>query len=136
VAGSELPDISWFRADGREMVQSDWQSPPRATVGLLLTGDALDWRDVMGEPVVDDSFLILLNGAREDLFFTIPTIEWGSRWVLCIDTANDVIVEDPEVTSVDAGAQVAMLAHSMLVFKRTQPGRGSWRPNRPARGGF
>jgi glycogen operon protein len=133
VAGSDLPDIAWFRPDGREMTGTDWQNPQRASLALLLDGDALDWRDVKGEPVVDDTFLILLNGAHEDVAFTLPGGDWGSRWSLRIDTEQDTVSEGPEL---DAGSKVTLLAHSVSIYKRVMPGRGSWRPLRSARGGF
>jgi glycogen operon protein len=118
VAGSELPDIAWFRPDGREMKAADWERPARATLALLLSGDALDWRDANGEAVVDDSFLILLNGSHEDVQFTLPGFEWGTQWAIRIDTAHDAgrspamresIVPPPQKpavgarTAVDAG---------------------------------
>jgi isoamylase len=139
VGGSALPDIAWFRADGREMAPSDWEDPPRATMGLLLSGDALDWRDVEGEAVVDDSFLVLLNGAHEDVDFIVPNIDWGSRWALRIDTAQGMVTIDgaqENQTEIDASEKVKLLAHSVMVFQRIAPGRGSWRPSRSTRGGF
>jgi glycogen operon protein len=138
VAGSDLPDIAWFRADGKEMNQGDWQDPPRAAIGLLLTGDALDWRDPRGDTVVDDSFLVLLNGSHEPLEFTFPGFDWGSRWALCIDTAHDVFDPPPESASagIDAGTKVTILPHGAMVYQRILPRRGSLRPTRLTRGGF
>lgn len=134
VGGSELPDIAWFRPDGREMTQPDWEKPPRAALGLLLSGDALDWRNAEGDAVVDDSFLVLLNGSHDDVHFTVPGFEWGSRWALRIDTALDAFKEDR--SEVDANARVTLLAHSAMVLERVMPRRGSWRPTRSTRGGF
>jgi glycogen operon protein len=140
VAGSELPDIAWFRPDGREMTPLDWENPHRAALGLLLAGDALDWRDAEGQPVVDDTILVLLNGSHDDVRFTLPGFDWGSRWVLRIDTALDAFVCSPPSTprsiEVDAGARITLVAHSARVYKRLMPGRGSWRPSRSHRGGF
>ena len=133
VAGSELPDIAWFRPDGREMVASDWQNPHRAALALLLAGDALDWRDAAGESVVDDTFLVLLNGSHDDIRFSLPGAEWGSRWALRIDTAQETMSSGD---AFDAGARVPVIAHSVMVYKRVSPGRGSWRPTRSTRGGF
>ncbi|HEY8074852.1 MAG TPA: glycogen debranching protein GlgX, partial [Labilithrix sp.] len=53
VEGSELKDIAWFHPSGREMKTQDWQDPAHAAIGLLLAGDALDWRDELGESVID-----------------------------------------------------------------------------------
>jgi glycogen operon protein len=138
VAGSDLPDIAWFRPDGKEMLQEDWQAPPRATIGLLLTADALDWRSATGEPVVDDSFLVLLNGSREDVEFTIPAYEWGTRWAPVIDTTRSTIDLPPQSASggIDAATRVTLAANTVLVYQRILPIKGSLRPSRTARGGF
>ncbi len=133
VGGSELPDISWFRPDGREMAASDWQSPHRAALGLFLAGDALDWRDESGETVIDDTFLVLLNGSHDEVQFTLPDADWGNRWALRIDTVQETFSAGD---TVEAGARVALSAHSVIVYKRLTPGRGSWRLSRTSRGGF
>ena len=119
VGGSELPDIAWFAGEGREMTTEDWTDPKRATIGLLLSGDALDWRDAMGEPVVDDSFLVLLNGSREDVPFTLPPASWGARWAVRIDTTKDAIAEEGEH---DAGARILLVSNSAMVLKRAERG--------------
>ena len=128
IAGSELPDVAWFHRSGREMNQKDWQKPDRCVLGLLLAGDALDWRDAMGTPLIDDSFLLLLNGGRVDLTFVLPDEDWGSRWSTCIDTTKDSLMAAERI--VDAGAKITLVANSVMVLKRVTPIRGSWRARR------
>jgi glycogen operon protein len=119
--GGETKDIVWFHPEGREMGTRDWQEPKHATIGLLLSGDALDWRDQLGEPVFDDSFLVLFNGAREDIVFTLPGPEWGQRWAVRVDTTKDAMVEDGEHA---ASARVTLTANSAVVMKRVAPELG------------
>jgi glycogen operon protein len=126
VGGSELKDIAWFHCEGREMSLIDWQKPANCALGLMLAGDALDWRDAMGEPVIDDSFLLLLNGSRERVDFVLPGPEWGTRWALRIDTRKDSVVHEGEY---EAGARIRLDQNTMMVLKRVIPGRGSWRPS-------
>jgi glycogen operon protein len=133
VAGSDLPDIAWFRVDGREMQGSDWNQPERAVIGLLLSGEALDWRDAKGDNVLDDTFLILLNGSHDDVTFTFPSAEWGQKWACRIDTSQDIMSDG---ATLEAGARLSMPSHSLVVFKRTEPVRGTWRPTRSTKGGF
>ena len=133
VAGSDLPDIAWFRVDGREMQGSDWNQPERAVIGLLLSGEALDWRDAKGDNVIDDTFLILLNGSHDDVTFTLPSAEWGAKWACRIDTSQDTLSDG---ATLEAGARLSLPSHSLVVFKRTVPVRGSWRPTRSTKGGF
>jgi glycogen operon protein len=126
VDGSELPDIAWFHPAGREMRHDDWQSPTHAAIGLLLAGEALDWRDAGGEAVIDDSFLVLFNGSRVDVDFVLPGPEWGRRWTKRIDTRESMLAAGEEVA---AGATMTLVRNSSAVFKRVLPGRGSWRPS-------
>jgi glycogen operon protein len=124
VGGSELKDIAWFHPTGREMVPSDWQKPESCAIALLLSGDALDWRDAAGEPVIDDSFLLLLNGSRRPIGFVLPSAEWGTRWALRIDTRRESMIHDVEH---EAGTRLMLDQNTMMVLKRVLPGRGSWR---------
>jgi glycogen operon protein len=114
------------------MQQRDWQSPARCAIGLLLAGDALDWRDDRGEPVIDDSFLVLLNGGREDTAFVLPGAEWGRRWAKRIDTRESALCRGTEL---DAGATVTLVRNSAMVLERVVPTRGSWRVARAAEEG-
>jgi glycogen operon protein len=126
VDGSELKDIAWFHPSGREMTTRDWQEAEHAALGLLLAGDALDWHDELGEPVIDDSFLVLLNASREDVTFVLPSRAWGVRWAKRVDTRETMLAEDEPL---DAGARITLVKCSAVVLKRLLPGRGSWRPS-------
>ena len=129
VGGSELKDIAWFHCDGREMTLIDWQKPENNAIGLLLAGDALDWRDELGEPVIDDSFLLLLNGSRVAVDFVLPSLDWGTRWSLRIDTRTASMTHEGQF---EAGARISLDQNTMMVLKRVLPGRGSWRPSTAA----
>ena len=130
VEGSELPDVAWFSPTGREQTTADWDSPRFCAVGLLLAGDALGWRDERGEPVVDDSFLVVLNGDRVDVDFVLPAQQWGERWALRIDTKRPRLLDGSE--ELLAGAKVRLVANSAMVLQRVRPERGSWRAVRAA----
>ncbi len=126
--GSELKDVAWFHPEGREMNMLDWQEPKRAAIGLLLGGDALDWQDEDGTPIVDDSFLVLFNASREAIDFVLPAPEpWGRRWSLRADTSEPGRADG---RLYDASARLRLVACSAVVFKRVLPERGSYRPSR------
>ena len=76
VNGSALPDVWWFRADGRKMNQRDWQHG-EAVLGMFLNGDAIVEPDEHGEPVRDDSFVLLFNAHNEDREFKLPSAADG-----------------------------------------------------------
>jgi isoamylase len=84
--GSGLPDVWWFRPDGRKMTQRDWQRGDAHTLGVFLNGREIPSQTQRGEPVVDDSFLLLFNAYFEPVTFTLPTRRFGSRWLVELST--------------------------------------------------
>jgi isoamylase len=68
-------DLAWCRPDGGEMSDQDWDSG-MGSVAVFLNGDAITDRDRRGQPVSDDSLLLLFNGQHEALDWTLPK-QWG-----------------------------------------------------------
>jgi pullulanase/glycogen debranching enzyme len=101
----------WLRPDGGEMGAKDWSDPMHAAIAFRLDGDAIDVapaRDV-GH---DDSFLVMMNGARYTLPFTTPPAALGSAWRVVVDTRDA-----PRTGQVvDAGAAVEVGPGSLLVL--------------------
>ncbi|MET7614648.1 glycogen debranching protein GlgX, partial [Streptomyces seoulensis] len=89
-----LPDLIWLRPDAREMNDQDWRRGDAHSVGVFLNGDAIAERDAYGGRVVDDSFLLLLNGFWEPVDFRLPAASYGERWTTLIDTADPEGVPD------------------------------------------
>ena len=86
IRGSEVKDLSWFRPDGREMTDEDWNNGFTRCLGLRLSGDAINEVDADGRPVVDDTLLILLNAHHEPIPFVLPAHHRGVRWETILDT--------------------------------------------------
>ena len=76
---SKLSDIGWFRADGVEMEDEDWETGFAKSLGVFLNGLALPDPDQRGHRLTDDSFLLLFNGDHEDVSFVLPGGDWGKR---------------------------------------------------------
>jgi isoamylase len=114
--GSEgVPDISWFRPDGSEMNDEDWDTGFGKSVAVFLNGHGIPDLDPRGQRVIDDSFVICFNGHHEPLEFTLPPEEFGVAWQPVIDTAADV---DDNGETVAAGASRQIEARSVLVFQQ------------------
>jgi glycogen operon protein len=79
-------DLGWFKPDGTEMSDQDWNSGA-AAVGVFLNGEAITDRDRRGQRVTDDSFLLLFNGHHEPVKWTLPQ-QWGQTWELVLDTCD------------------------------------------------
>ena len=55
-------------------------------LGLRLAGDANEEVDDMGEPIMGDTFLVLLNAHHEGVPFMLPAHEVRVRWEPVLDT--------------------------------------------------
>ncbi|HWP59399.1 MAG TPA: glycogen debranching protein GlgX [Candidatus Acidoferrales bacterium] len=86
IRGSEVKDLSWFRPDGKEMADEDWNNPSGRCLGLRLAGDAIDELDAQGQRVIDDTLLILLNAHHEPVPFILPAHRRKVRWEVILDT--------------------------------------------------
>ena len=84
---SDLGEIEWLRPTGERMIEEDWTMWYARAMTVFLNGDAIAEPGPRGERIVDDSFLVLINAAAEDIEFTIPSASMPSSWVVALDTA-------------------------------------------------
>jgi isoamylase len=115
VNDSPLPDVWWFRLDGRRMTRRDWEHG-EATLGMFLNGQAIRHPGPHGERVTDDSFLLLFNGHGEDRQFMLPRRRMGLRWELELCTADPTASAGS--VSYDAQATITVTDHSITILKR------------------
>lgn len=92
VKGSVERDIAWYNPDGNEVPGEAWNSGWARTLGLMLNGKTLQASCEDGSPMMDDSFLILVNAAAEGVDFTLPPPPNGNKWRVILDTQD---VEEP-----------------------------------------
>jgi glycogen operon protein len=112
---SGLPDVWWFRTDGRKMTRRDWQSG-EPVLGMFLNGEAIPTPGPHGETVTDDSFVVLFNAHAEDRTFKLPRRRMGARWELVLTTADPDAQEGS--AHYDAQALMNVTAHSVTILKR------------------
>jgi glycogen operon protein len=115
-ADQPLPDLTWLRPDAREMTGRDWQRRDAHSVGVFLNGDAIAERDAYGRRVIDDSFLLLLNGYWEPVDFRLPDDVYGERWTTLIDTADPDGIPDERERK--AGTRLRVEARSLVLLSR------------------
>jgi glycogen operon protein len=113
VCGSGLPDVWWFRPDGRRMTQKDWNNANAHTLGVFLNGDEIPSRTATGEQIRDDSFLLLFNAFAEPITFTLPTRRFGLHWQVELATG-----EGAPDGSVNARAEVSVDGRSVVLLRR------------------
>lgn len=93
IRGSDVRDIMWFRPDGVEMTDEDWQSQSTLSLGMFLAGHGVDDVDDHGEPIADDDLLLLLNAGQGDVDFVVPALGGARTWEVLIDTEDDASAE-------------------------------------------
>jgi glycogen operon protein len=114
--GSGLPDVWWFRADGRRMTKRDWNE--QRTVGMFLNGQEIAAPGPHGEKVEDDSFLMLFNAHHEDVTFMLPTRRFGTTWELVLTTADPSA--DEGLLVAPARTEIPIIARSVMLLKRAK----------------
>jgi len=115
--GSGVKDISFFDPSGAEMSDEDWAGGFVKCLGVRLAGDLIDDVDERGEPIMDDTALILLNAHHEPIPFTLPKTRHGQVWERVIDTQSN----DPEPLVVNPGEPYELRDRSMAVFFTRSP---------------
>jgi glycogen operon protein len=86
IRGSAVKDLAWFRPDGKEMTDEDWNNWHARCLGLQLAGDGIDELDARGQRILDQTLLILLNAHHEPIPFVLPVYRADIRWEVAVDT--------------------------------------------------
>ncbi|MER7763308.1 glycogen debranching protein GlgX [Streptomyces sp. NPDC097619] len=110
-----LRDLAWFTARGTEMTEPDWYAPAGA-LGMFLSGRDIPGRDARGEPVTDDSFLVLLHSGDRPLSWVLPGGPWAREYELVVDTSLEEQERAPG-TRHRAGGTLTVPARSVLLLK-------------------
>ncbi|WP_250445142.1 glycogen debranching protein GlgX [Actinotalea sp. C106] len=111
---SELGDIAWFTTTGEHMTDADWREGHARAVMVFLNGEAIAEPDVRGEPVIDDSFLVMYNADADPVTFALPPAEFGSAWTCVLDTDHTLDIGD----QVEAASTIEITGRSTLVLTR------------------
>jgi isoamylase len=111
-----LKDIAWFKPDGQEMGDTDWDTGYARSLGVFFNGQAIPDLDQHGQPVRDDSYYLVFNAWDKPIDFTLPSDGWGRPWALVLDTSKPV---NPEPATWEKGGVVSMLGHHLLLLRAT-----------------
>jgi glycogen operon protein len=115
IHGNEVKDIAWFTPAGDQMAEEDWETSYAKSLGIFLNGKSIPNPYPMGEPVEDDSFLLLINAHHEGLTFRLPAARWGAMWEPVIDTAGGW-VDTGKQRVYPAATEIRVEARAMILF--------------------
>lgn len=106
-------DIEWYTHEGFLMSAAMWQEPHRATLGMLLAGDAGMGQEHPGQ--VGDTLFVLMNGSKDPCPFVLPKPKtaWAGEWRCLLTTA---VAQASETIIVPAGGGFDVEALTVMVF--------------------
>jgi isoamylase len=130
IRGSEIRDVMWFNPGGSEMSEEEWASPFVRCLGMLLSGDTMDVLNFEGEPIRDDTFLLLVNAHYEPIPFVLPG-QAHIEWQLILDTMEaDGFLREPRRFAsgddIDLGGRAACLLQ-LVSGAQAQAREESWK---------
>jgi glycogen operon protein len=94
------------------MTDQDWVSRHARSLGVFLNGKAIPGKDEHGRPFVDDSFLLLFNGAARPTLWS-PSTDHGEGWRLVVDTER----LQPEQEPSDVGGRILTRSRAVAVLQ-------------------
>jgi glycogen operon protein len=115
IHGADCKDIAWFTLDGTQMSEEHWGEGFAKSLGIFINGDTIPNPNTRGDPVTDASFYLIFNAHYEALEFTLPDRQWGTRWILLLDTVHGWV---DAAAPLDAGARLSVAARSVVLLQR------------------
>ena len=117
IRGGEGKDVAWLSADGQEMNDAAWNADFVRSLGMLLSGDAIEQVGERGDPIIGDTLLVLLNAHSEQVPFTLPPLDAEHWWQCVVDTVEPHVNE----RVLKAGGQYPLQGRSAAVLKVSPP---------------
>jgi isoamylase len=117
VGENGVTDIAWLRRDGTHMSDDDWKTDAVETMTVFLNGHGIPEPDALGEPIVDDSFLLLFNPRLEDVTFVLPEASFGQSWEVVADSADPLLAVPERGHSVKAEGSLDVPAQTVVVLR-------------------
>jgi glycogen operon protein len=119
IRGGDVKDVAWLTPEGSEMNDEAWNADFVHSIGMLLSGNAIEEVNEQGEPVMGDTLLILFNAHSDEIQFTLAPID-GDRdwqWQRVFDTAEPGAAG----AGYKPGATYAVQGRSAVVLRLTPP---------------
>jgi glycogen operon protein len=129
IRGSVVRDVAWYGPDGNEISDQVWNEPWSKSVGVMFNGKTLGVMDEDGEPVTDDSFLILVNAADSGVEYVLPEPPNQRPWRQVLDTES---LDDP-FCQTEVHDKVIVGGRAVRVYSDAEPQPDTRSKKRPAK---
>jgi glycogen operon protein len=103
------------------MSEGDWQAGFAKSLAVFLNGRAIPTPNERGERVVDESFYVMFNAHHEPIDFTLPEAKWGTKWIVLLNTAENIehMTEEEQLGELEARGTISVKAWSLVLLRRT-----------------
>lgn len=108
LTGAAARDLRWMTPSGGPMTESDWNNPLARSVAVFIDGATDPDCTEDGAELIDDDFLVFVNGWWEPLTFTVPAEASAPAWQIVCDSF------DPTHTGA-VGRQLQLGARSVVI---------------------
>jgi isoamylase len=122
-----VKDVAWFSADGEEMTPSDWYDLHTRTIGMYLSGREIRDAGAHNEPILDDSFLVILHAGLDTTTFTLPGAPWATGYEVVLDSTSEHPPAQHDGARIEAAVALDVPAVAFIVLRATTQGRRTGR---------
>ncbi|MCL5742584.1 MAG: glycogen debranching protein GlgX [Acidobacteria bacterium] len=114
----DIKDITWLRPDGQEMTDEEWDAGWVRCLGVELSGETLEDVNENGDPIEDDTLLLLLNPHDEPIKFYLPDSHPGRRFAVIVDTMRPDLQDGSGVLR--GGEPLELAPRSVALLRATE----------------
>ncbi len=118
--GDGIADLVWFNPNGTQMADNDWFDGARRTLIMWIDGRDVRGHGSGGEPVSDDSWLILLHADGGPVLVTLPDGPHGSAYQPVLDTSTPT--GEPADTAPHAAGSAVLVPGRTVWLLRAERG--------------
>ncbi|MDX2080637.1 MAG: glycogen debranching protein GlgX [Terrimicrobiaceae bacterium] len=123
IRGLGIKDVMWLNPTGAEMNDEEWETGYSRSIAVIFSGQTMDVRDQRGQPVTDDTFVLLFNAHHEPITFNLPRVRNSkSGWTPVIHTEDErgfLGEQEP----IPHGGEFTVGARAMAVLRHPRPRR-------------
>jgi len=112
IHGELVTDIAWYKPNGEEMSERNWQENHAWSLSVFLNGNGIPSKDALGQKITDDSFYLMFNAFHEAMGFILPTLGEVLCWTPVLFTAE----KHPEQKEYLPRQVVNVEGHSLIVM--------------------